>query len=309
MRSTVIVARLALLAGLIAAAAALGAAAKTYFQGNGFPGIGAFRPPRPVTVLILGADGGRLEGNTDTVILARIDPNEHRVAALWIPRDTRVSIPGHGRGKINSANPAGGPELAVATIESLMDIRIDYYVLTDFQAVARAIDRLGGVDVDVPQPMHYDDPTQDLHIHLEKGPQHLSGEQAVGFARFRGVALGDIGRTQFQQALVAALAEKVRTPGALLLLPAAARELMNHSRTNLGLEESMDLLKLARRGEWTLVSETLPGSFLTLRGVSYWDVDPARARAAWADLLLGVTHPTVEEGMPPAGTPPAATAP
>lgn len=293
MRPAAVLIRLALVAGL---AAALVIAIRASLAG-----ISGFRPPRPFNVLVLGADGGRLEGNTDTIILAHVDPRQRRVAALWIPRDTRVSLPGRRQAKINAANPVGGPELTVATVEDLLGTKVDDYVLTDFEAVARAIDRLGGVEVDVPHAMHYDDPTQDLHIHLKKGRQHLSGAEAVGFARFRSVALGDIARTRFQQALVAALLERLRTPAGLARLPGAAREVWAHSRSNLGWSEAARLIPLARGGEWTLIAETLPGSFLTLRGVSYWGVDPARARAAWADLLLGVTHPTLEEGVPPGG--------
>lgn len=298
MRPAAVLFRLVLFAGL---AAALVTAVRASLAGI----VGA-RPPRPFTVLVLGADGGRLEGNTDTIVLVRVDPRQRRLAALWIPRDTRISLPGAGRVKINAANPLGGPDLAVAAVRDLLGTKVDHYVLTDFEAVARAIDRLGGVEVDVPQAMHYDDPTQDLHIHLKKGRQHLTGDQAVGFARFRSVALGDIARTRFQQALVAALLERVRTPEGLARLPGAAREVWDHSRSSLGWSEAVRLIPLARGGDWTLTAETLPGSFLTVRGISYWGVDPARARAAWADLLLGVTHPTVEEGAPPpggAGTP------
>lgn len=292
----VLLLRAALFAGL---AAALVTAVRVSLAG-----LAAVRPPRAFTVLVLGADGGRLEGNTDTIVLARVDPRQRRLAALWIPRDTRVSLPVAGHVKINAANPLGGPDLAVAAVEDLVGTKVDHYVLTDFEAVARAIDRLGGVEVDVPQAMHYDDPTQDLHIHLKKGRQHLTGDQAVGFARFRSVALGDIARTGFQQALVAALLERVRTPEGLARLPGAAREVWDRSRSSLGWSEAARLIPLARGG-WTLTAGTLPGAFLTVRGISYWGVDPARARAAWSDLLLGVTHPALEEGAPPggAGTP------
>ncbi len=256
---------------------------------------------REVNVLFLGTDGGSLAGNTDTIVLAHVDPSQRRIAALWIPRDTLVSIPGHRAGKINAANPLGGPELAVATVEDFLGVKVDYYLLADFAAAAAAIDHLGGVDLEVPRDMHYDDPYQDLHIHLRRGRQHLDGEQALAFARFRNSALGDIDRTRYQQLLVEALLRRALSPEGLARLPAAVRALLEGARTNAGLREVASLLAAARGGEWTLVAETLPGSFLTIKGVSYWSVDRERARAAWSDLLQGITHPAVEDRPLPAG--------
>lgn len=264
------------------------------YQG-GLPGG---RAAKSVNVLFLGTDSGRLEGNTDTIILVHIDPVRHLMSALWIPRDTRVSIPGRGLGKINAANPAGGPVLSMATVEKLLDVKVDYYVLADFKAAARVIDHLGGVDIDVPENMNYDDPTQNLHIHLRKGMQHLNGEQALGLARFRHEALGDIARTRHQQALVSVLLDRVRSPAGLARLPGAIRLALDSSRTNAGLSDLAGLASLARQGDWTVVTETLPGAFLDLNGISYWSVDPGRARAAWADLLGGRTRPTLEEQAP-----------
>lgn len=280
-------------------------AAAAWRPGSGWsPALPGFRAAESVNLLFMGTDGGRLDGNTDTIVLAHVDPRQRGIAALWIPRDTLVAIPGHGTAKINAANPMGGPELAVATVEELLGVKVDYYLVTDFQVAAATIDRLGGVDVDVPVDMNYDDPYQNLHIHLRKGRQHLNGRQAVEFARFRHTALGDIARTQFQQRLVEALLHRVLSPEGLVRLPGAVQVALEGSRTNAGLKEVAGLLAAARGGGWSLVSETLPGSFLDLRGVSYWAVDRQQARAVWADLLRGVTHPTVEEGVrPPGGTP------
>lgn len=305
MFANVKISRAALVAGaaLAVLAVALFAAGRLH---RGLPVLGA---AKSVNILFLGADSGRLEGNTDTIVLAHVDPSARRVVALWIPRDTRVEIPGHGLGKINAANPAGGPELAVDTVERLLDVPIDYYVLTDFKAAARVIDHLGGVDIDVPARMDYDDPRQDLHIHLAKGRQHLNGEQAIGFARFRQEAMGDIARTQHQQSLAAALLDQVFTPAGLTRLPGAIRLALESSRTNAGLTDLAGLIAAARRGGWTILTETLPGAFLNLNGVSYWGVDAERARAAWSDLLAGRTRPAIDEQAQPRGRPAPATAP
>ena len=103
---------------------------------------------------------------------------------MSIPRDTRVLIDNKYR-KINFAYPYGGIELAAGTVSELLDVNIKYYIFVDTFAFRIIVDLLGGVDIDVPVNLDYDDPTQDLHIHLKKGLQHLDGEHAEQYVRFR----------------------------------------------------------------------------------------------------------------------------
>ncbi|MDB5099829.1 MAG: Cell envelope-related transcriptional attenuator domain containing protein [Cyanobacteria bacterium RYN_339] len=183
----------------------------------------------PMTVLFMATDvdyelrNGKqilgLRGNTDTMILARLDPARNQARLLSIPRDTRVPIPGHGTFKINAANPYGGARLAVETVSGFLGVPVDRYMVINTQGVIQLVDALGGVNVFVPRPMNYDDNTGKLHIHLDKGWNHLDGRHAHDFLRFRHDDQGDIGRVQRQQAFMQAVMGQYLSPMNLLKTP------------------------------------------------------------------------------------------
>ena len=137
-------------------------------------------------ILICGTDGDGYR--TDTIIVAHLDANTHTVALLSIPRDTPVATGGGGLMKINSVYAGGGTdgmERLASRLHSLLGFPVDGYVLVDLEAFKKTVDLVGGVDFDVPQDMNYEDASQDLYIHLKKGPQHLDGEKAMELVRFR----------------------------------------------------------------------------------------------------------------------------
>ena len=116
--------------------------------------------------------------------------------------------------KINSVYNFQGIEGLQEQVKNLIGYQPDYYFVMKMSAVAQIVDALGGVDFDIPYNMHYDDPTQDLHIHFEKGMQHLDGENAVKVLRWRknnsgeSLSVGDVGRVEIQHAFLAAMAEQ-----------------------------------------------------------------------------------------------------
>jgi polyisoprenyl-teichoic acid--peptidoglycan teichoic acid transferase len=136
----------------------------------------------PFNVLVLGGD--KVNNNSDTMMLVNFDPVTYKVNIMSIPRDTKVVIDNKDR-KINYAYPHGGIDLAVQTVSDLLDVKIKYYTFVDTVAFSKIIDLLGGVDYYIPANMDYDDPTQNLHIHLKKGQQTLDGAQSEEFIRFR----------------------------------------------------------------------------------------------------------------------------
>lgn len=130
--------------------------------------------------------GDKEEANTDTIMLVNFNTKTSTLNVLSIPRDTRVNVSGLKIPKVNSLYVRkDGEKLAVDTISRLLDVKIDYYVYFNIKTFRQIIDALGGVDIYVPVDMDYDDPLQDLHIHLKKGHQHLDGEKAEQFLRFR----------------------------------------------------------------------------------------------------------------------------
>ena len=174
------------------------------------------------TVLILGRDTGG-GGNTDTMLLASYDVTNQKATVMSIPRDTMVNVSWDLK-KINSVyNMYGGGEKGIQhlykEIAQLVGFEPDYQVVVEWEAVGEIVDAMGGVYFDVPRNMNYDDPTQDLHIHINKGYQLLNGEQAMGVIRYRhdnrvngktlGYPDGDIGRIATQQAFLKAVVEQL----------------------------------------------------------------------------------------------------
>jgi LCP family protein required for cell wall assembly len=236
-------------------------------------------------------DGKRvmgMRGRTDTMMVARLDPGADQVRLLSIPRDTRVSIPGHGHNKINAANPYGGPELASQVAAEFLGIPVDRYLLVNTRGVIQLVDALGGVDVFVPKDLHYDDWTGKLHIHLNKGMNRLDGQKAHDFLRFRHDDQGDIGRVQRQQAFLQALLKQYMTPMNLLKTPqllAAARE---NLVTNLTQEELLQIVGWGRGLKQEQVQLAMvPGRDALIGGGWYWVADEVGTRRVVASFLTG----------------------
>ena len=193
-----------------------------------------------VTVLILGIDQRVQEDDvwrTDTMILATLDPVTMRAGILSIPRDLWVSIPGYTENRINTAHalgdaygyPGGGPALSVETVQFNLGVEIDYYVRVNFQAFLDMVDLIGGITIDVPQPIDdYCYPTEDYgceQLHIDAGEQHFYGDMALKYARVRRTAGGDFDRARRQQQVIDAILERVTDQKLLPQLAARAPEI------------------------------------------------------------------------------------
>ena len=245
-----------------------------------------YQVSRPVTILLMGLDEARdidgatptdLVGRTDTMLLARVNPETESINLMSIPRDTRVEIPGYGVDKINQANVEGGAELAAQTVSyNFNEVEIDRYVRVSTAAFREIVDLVGGVEVFVPNAMQYEDKTQGLVIDLEPGWQTLNGSEAEQFARFRQDNLGDIGRVQRQQILLKALRDRMLNPTVIAQLPQIVRILQEHIDTNLSTEEILALAGFGLQLEKeSLNMVMLPGRFSDPDEyqASYWIAD------------------------------------
>lgn len=161
--------------------------------------------PERLTVLVLGKDNA--SELSDVIMLTSVDTVKREVCILQIPRDTYVNLD-EGYKKLNGmSKKLGGDDKLCRAIEKSMGVNIDGYVSFDTGLVERMVDLLGGVELEVPVDMDYDDPYQDLSIHLKKGKHKLNGKEAVGFVRYRkGYLRADIGRIDAQKIFVAAFA-------------------------------------------------------------------------------------------------------
>src|SRR6266542_1793430 len=149
----------------------------------------------PQTILIAGSDrrhGDKklgLKPRSDTIILMRIDPGKG-VALMSLPRDLKVSIPGHGTDKINTAYEIGGPKLMIKTVKQLTGLAINHYVDVSFRGFSQGVDALGCVYVDVDR--RYFNNNAGLGygqnyavIDVQPGYQKMCGKRALDYVRYR----------------------------------------------------------------------------------------------------------------------------
>lgn len=253
-----------------------------------------------INILFMGIDArdGGKNSRSDTMILASIDSQNNKVAMVSIPRDTRIKNTFGRDEKINSVNYTKGPEAACKEVGKLLDVRVEHYVITNFDGFGEIVDTLGGVDIDVETDMVHRDVS--YSINLSKGYQHLNGDQALQYVRYRGGPTADIGRTQRQQKFIKALADQMFQTNTITKLPKLLPQIAKYVDTNISMPDMMHLAQIARKIDTeNITSQTLPGYPYTdpSSGASYWEADKAKAKILVSSLLQGNTFPVV--GDPP----------
>ena len=178
------------------------------------------RPPKSassadaVNYVIIGSDSRTAEpgqGRSDVLMVLHLDGDRRAASLISFPRDMYVSIPGHGKNKINAAYAFGGAPLTVRTLEALLDVRMDHVAIIDFAGFIALTDQLGGVTVDNPYPsvsQGYDFPVGDVTVR---------GAQALAYVRERHqLPGGDLSRAERQRLVVQAMLRKVSSKDVLL---------------------------------------------------------------------------------------------
>lgn len=163
------------------------------------------------TFVVIGNDQGN--GNTDTMLVGRLDTVGNTLNVISIPRDTMVNVKWSVK-KVNTilAFRGEGMEGLVEGLSDVLGFEVDSYISVDLEAFQALVNAIGGVYFDVPQNMNYWDPTQNLQINVSAGYQLLNGHDAMGVVRFRsGYAAGDIKRISVQQDFMKALAKQCLT--------------------------------------------------------------------------------------------------
>lgn len=170
---------------------------KTYQNGGGKKGLVAAivgmdlsdnKIPPQLNVLVAGVSTDISVSFTDTIMLCQYNPTTQKASILSIPRDTFVgnsTNSAKASDKINSIYSRKGITELNNKVSSIVNEPIEYYAVVKTDALPELVDVIGGVWFDVPIDMDYDDPTQDLHIHLKAGYQKLNGDKAEQLLRFR----------------------------------------------------------------------------------------------------------------------------
>ena len=243
------------------------------------------------TLLVVGRD--RVGLNTDTIMVARLDCAAHTLDVVSIPRDTLVNVPWAVK-KINSIYGTLGTEGMVEGVENLLGFDIDNYLIINTFVFRDVIDYIGGVYFDVPVYMNYDDPLQDLHIHLNPGYQLLDGSRAEQVVRFRqnndgsGYPTGDLGRIETQHAFFAQLARQILSLGNLTNLPQIIDLVLQNTDTDL----TSGNMAFYAQEVFKLDSEnirfyTMPHENVYIRGGSYVSIQ----LQPWLDMINQCLNP------------------
>lgn len=240
-------------------------------------------------VMLMGIDEREDDvGRSDTLMVATIDPKKKKAAILSIPRDTRVKIQGHGFDKINAAYAYGGHKLTQSTVENLLGVEMEHYVLINVNAFTKIIDAIGGVDINVEKRMYYEDPWDDnggLLIDLYPGRQHMDGETAITYVRYRDEE-GDIGRIARQQKFMQAVMDKLTSPAIITKVPAIISEVVDSIDTDLSVKQMIEFISALKDAQSRgLQTEMLPGRPMYIGGISYWLPELSKLRTTIANTL------------------------
>ncbi len=232
-----------------------------------------------VSVLLIGVDDSddRQQGDSnsraDALLVATLNPKLKTVKLLSIPRDSYVYIPEVDyKDKITHANAYGGTKATVETVEEMLDIPIDYYLKTNFNAFIDVVDALGGVEVDVPYERIEKDETDAGTIHLMPGLQTLDGRHALALARTRKLD-NDIERGKRQQMIIQAMMDRAKSPAAITKFGDVIDALGNNIKTNMQYSEMLSFLEYAKGGMPAVDTLTLTGDDDWSTGVYYWKLD------------------------------------
>ncbi len=228
-----------------------------------------------VNLMVLGLDDEEIR--SDVIAILNFNPYAKKINVLSIARDTRVKVNGK-YGKINALIAKGGEKLVAEKIEEVTGLKVDYYVTLNFKGFREIVDLVGGVEVDVPMDMDYDDPVQKLHIHLKKGRQILDGDKAEEFVRYRkgnhkgeGYEDGDIGRIEAQQLFLKQFINQKLKPKYILKAGNVLSILKENMKTNIEIGDINFFIREINNIKLNdIKTYTIPGGSVYKDGVWYY---------------------------------------
>lgn len=214
------------------------------------------------TILLVGTDESGL--NTDTLMLLNVDREAGQISIMSIPRDTKVNST-YTPHKINGAYAANGKGKEgmfwlCDYVRQCVGFRPDGYILVDLDCFIELVDLFGGVEFNVPMDMDYEDPSQGLYIHLQKGMQTLNGEQAMGVIRFRsGYPTQDLQRVSVQRDFFMAALSQWKSFGNIFKLSSALSILEEYCITDMSTSNLLWIAEsFVRCGTDDMMMTTIP---------------------------------------------------
>jgi LCP family protein required for cell wall assembly len=210
--------------------------------------VGMIEQPKGiVNILLLGSDARSRQKlfRTDTIILASLNTEKGTVSLLSFPRDLYVQIPGYGTDRINTAWQRGGFKTLADTLQHNFGLNVEHYVVINFSSFKKIIDSLGGLDVNVGEPL------TDRYggrgtITIKKGQQNMNADMVLWYVRSRKTS-NDFARNRRQQEILLAVGEKMLTLDAIRRAPELYSAYKESVTTDLSLIDMLTFLPLAAR--------------------------------------------------------------
>ena len=203
---------------------------------------------KPMTILLMGVDTGSgsredtWSGNSDSMILMTVNPTTKKTVMMSLERDILTKVKDSDgetvEAKLNSAYASGGAKLAISTIQDLMNIHIDRYVLINMKGLVQLVDAVGGITVnntfDFPISIEENEPEYTAKV--EPGVQKINGDQALVYARMRYQdPEGDYGRQKRQREVIKKVVEKVLSLNSVSHYQAILKAVSSNMQTNIEL--------------------------------------------------------------------------
>ncbi len=249
-----------------------------------------FLPPKKTKFLVLGLDSN--ESLSDSMFIGCFDRDSQKINVISIPRDTYIKMsqqtikelrdlgrrpPSSGIMKINAVHSYAGAkygnEYSKKQVEELLNIKLDYYIAVNITAFRKVVDAVGGIYMDVPMDLNYDDPAQNLHIHVKKGRQLLDGKTAEGVVRFRkAYKRADLQRIEVQQQFMKEFFSQVLNKKTILNnLTSLLTTFLQDVQTNFGVDDLPKYIRYVNKLNSDSISfYTLPGTPKMINGASYF---------------------------------------
>ena len=238
---------------------------------------------KPMTILLMGVDtgsGSRSEtwqGNSDSMILLSVNPKTKKTVMMSLERDILTQIDENGQtveAKLNAAYANGGAELAISTIQDLMDIHIDRYVMINMQGLVQLVDAVGGIEVNntFDFPISIEDNEPEYTAKVDPGVHTINGDQALVYARMRYQdPEGDYGRQKRQREVIQKVVEKVLSLNSVSHYQGILSAISDNMQTNIELDSNSIPKLLGYQDAFrNIQSEQLRGEDATLAdGGSY----------------------------------------
>lgn len=226
---------------------------------------------KPVSYLLLGTDTGALgrteKGRTDTMMVMSVNPNTKTTTMVSLQRDTKITIDGMTE-KLNAAYALGDAKQAMTTVEQLLDIKLDGYLLVNMKGLEQLVDAVGGVTVKSPLTFSYEG-----YSFAENQDVTMNGTEALAFSRMRyDDPRGDYGRQIRQQLVIEAVMNKLKADPKSALNNDFLDAVSDNVRSNISLTSMRNLATKYRDAGETINRDQMTGTGVMIDGVSYQEM-------------------------------------